>query len=94
MNTEGLSLEGHMQKSRLPYTIVHSLPMENFYVHKPEASLSCFPLQSSQPYSTHPEEQTLNKQTAETHCGCWGWSHLSGETRFLSQSQQTKQPGS
>lgn len=55
---------GHMQKSKLPYTFMHSLPVENFYVHKPEASLSCFPLQSSQPYSTHPEEQTLNKQTA------------------------------
>lgn len=42
------------------------------------------PLQHPQPYIAHPEEQTLNKQTAQTHHGCSGWGHLSGETKSLS----------
>lgn len=77
MNTEGLSRRD-TRRDASSLTPSHALCRRGLLSHKPEAPLSRFP---SQPDPTHPKEQTL---IGQTHRGCSGWSHLSGETESLS----------
>lgn len=86
MNPEGLSLAGHTQENRLPCTSMHVYPQNVSWAPR-------LPLQSSQPYIAHPEEPTLNKQTAQTHRGCSAGATSVGKPNPFPQSQQTKQPG-